>query len=330
MGREYWQVAAGSSGRDYSDRFIRWGMAFVGGKFQMATLDQVALGDVIVLKSGLSRILAVGEVAERDGIHKGNGDKPWLRDFDGWDLPAYCCVNWRVPEMPIETEGLTRATIQRLPQEKHRQIADRMLALPPRAFEPEPAASDEVTDDEILEFLVSEGLRSAAADELTTTIKRIRLLAKYYYNHGENPVLEHEIRTFLVIPLLIALGWAEQQIKIELSCKSGRVDVACFSHAYHEEKRECVLLIETKEFFSGLDYAPEQARRYAEDFLDCQVLVVSNGYCYKTYQRSETEFSDVPSAYLNILRPHKRYPLDPERVDGAFGVLKWLLPGSLR
>jgi hypothetical protein len=27
----YWQVASGSSGRDYSAEFIRFGMAFVGG-----------------------------------------------------------------------------------------------------------------------------------------------------------------------------------------------------------------------------------------------------------------------------------------------------------
>jgi len=29
-------------------------------------------------------------------------------------------------------------------------------------------------------------------------------------------IREHETRTFLVIPLLLALGWAEQQLKIEM------------------------------------------------------------------------------------------------------------------
>jgi len=331
VAKEYWQVAAGSAGREYSDRFIRLGMAFVGGDAQIAAMDQVAAGDVMVLKSGLSKVLAAGEVVQRNGIHKGNGDKPWLRDFDGWDLPAYCYVDWRVPEVPVETDGLTRATIQKLPQDKHRQLADSLLVLPAREHEAEPPATHEVTDEEILKFLISTCLRPSAADELTTTVRRIRLLADYYYNYCWDQVLEHETRTFLVVPLLIALGWAEQQIKIELSCSKGRIDVACFSRAYRGDNRECVVMIETKDFSSGLDYAPDQARRYAEDFPTCQVLVVSNGYCYKTYLRSDAgAFSDTPSAYLNILRPRDRYPLDPTCVDGALGVLKWLLPGSLR
>ncbi|MEQ1845515.1 MAG: hypothetical protein ABL983_08050 [Nitrospira sp.] len=331
VGTEYWQIAAGSAGRDYSDRFIRLGMAFVGGDAQIATMDQVAVGDVMVLKAGLSKVLAAGEVVQRNGVHKGNGDKPWLRDFDGWDLPAYCYVDWRVPETPVEADGLTQATIQKLPQEKHRQLADLLLALPPREHEPEPAPTCEVTDEEILEFLISVGLRPSAAEELTATVRRIRLLADYYYKYCWGQVHEHETRTFLVVPLLIALGWAEQQMKIELSCSKGRIDVACFYRAYRGDNRECVVMIETKDFSSGLDYAPDQARRYAEDFPTCQVLVVSNGYCYKTYLRSKAAgFSNIPSAYLNIIRPRDRYPLDPARVEGALGVLKWLLPASLR
>jgi hypothetical protein len=331
LARQYWQVAAGSAGRDYSNRFIRFGMAFVGGESHVATMGQVALGDVMLLKAGLSKILAVGEVVERNGVYKGNADKPWLRDFDGWDLPAYCYVDWRVPEVPAETDGLTRTTIQKVPQEKHRQLADSWLSLPPRGHEPEPAPTHEVADEEILEFLIAEGLRPAAADELTTTVRRVRLLADYYYKHCWDQVLEHETRTFLVVPLLIALGWPEQRMKIELSCSQGRIDVACFSRAYRGNNNECVLMIETKDLSSGLDYAPDQARRYAQDFPTCQILVVSNRYCYKTYLRSEPGgFSEVPSAYLNILRPRDRYPLDPVRVDGALGVLKWLLPGSLR
>ena len=31
-----------------------------------------------------------GTVVERDGRAGGDGDKAWLRDFDGWDLRGYC------------------------------------------------------------------------------------------------------------------------------------------------------------------------------------------------------------------------------------------------
>lgn len=108
-----WQVAAGSMGRDYTDRFLRHGMAFVGGEDQCSTLDvSVQLDEKIILKRGLSQIVAVGRVVARDGKFKGNGDKEWLRDFDGWDLQAWCYVDWHKPSGPVQTSGLTRATIQ--------------------------------------------------------------------------------------------------------------------------------------------------------------------------------------------------------------------------
>lgn len=333
MGKEYWQVAAGSRGRDYADRFLQFGMAFVGGEEHVRKMAEVAVGDVVLLKRGLSQVVAAGDVVQRNGVHRGDGDRDWLHDFDGWDLPAYCYVNWRVPTAPVETEGLTRTTIQRVPQEKHRLLADSLLSLPIRPHEPEPQATNIVRDEQLLEFLISEGLRPSAADELTDTIRKIRLLADYYYQNCEwDDIREHETRTFLVVPLLLALGWAEQQVKVELPCSCGRVDVACFSHVYRRKNDECMVLIETKDFASGLDYAPDQARKYAEDFSGCQVLVVSNGWCYKTFLRSpdRKSFSDQPSAYLNILQPRDRYPLDPSHVDGALGVLKWLLPSSLR
>ncbi len=33
----YWQIAAGSQGRDYASEFLRFGMAFVGGDVQIGT-----------------------------------------------------------------------------------------------------------------------------------------------------------------------------------------------------------------------------------------------------------------------------------------------------
>ena len=160
------------------------------------------------------------------------------------------------------------------------------------------------------------------------------MLASYYYNLGYerwSDIREHETRSFLIIPLLLALGWAEQQMKIELSCSAGRVDVACFSRSYRQKNEECSLIVESKDFASGLDYAPKQAQRYAEAFPSCRVVIVSNGYCYKSYIRSESgNFNTKPSAYLNLLNPRDRYPLEPKTVKGALDVLRWLLPSTLR
>lgn len=207
-----------------------------------------------------------------------------------------------------------------------------LLAAPVRSPESEPTPTLKIDDAAILTFLIREGLRVSAADELTNALRRIRLLAEYYYKNWRwSDIREHETRTFLVIPLLLALGWAEQQLKIELPVKGGKVDIACFDGPFRGDPAEVVALIETKGFSSGLDYAPEQARAYAKHFPNCQSVFVTNGYCYKTYMRQSDEtFGINPSAYLNIVRPRDRYPLDPNHVAGAFEVLRWLLPRSLR
>ena len=80
---------------------------------------------------------------------------------------------------------------------------------------------------------------------------------------------------------------------------------------------------------AGLNYAPDQAKGYASHFPNCRVVAVSNGYCYKVYERVRSgRFSQDPRAYLNLLRPRNRYPLDPDNVDGCLETLKMLLPSS--
>jgi hypothetical protein len=49
----YWQIAAGGFGRDYAKDFFRFGMAFVGGPDQIATMETVEVGDRLLLKRGL-------------------------------------------------------------------------------------------------------------------------------------------------------------------------------------------------------------------------------------------------------------------------------------
>ncbi|MGH9932064.1 MAG: hypothetical protein ACREA9_22920 [Pyrinomonadaceae bacterium] len=331
-----WIVSAGAEGRDYTEFFYRFGMAFVGGKSQRAAMAKVATGDTILLKRGIAEFLAVGTVVERNGHACGDGDKAWLRDFDGWDLGGYCYVDWHVAPQPEPASGLRMGTIYQTTRAEHIAVSGKLLAAPVRPPASEPAPTRRVSDSAILAFLIREGLRVSAADELTEALRRIRLLAEYYYEAGHkngrwSDIREHETRTFLVIPLLLALGWAEQQLKIELPVKGGKVDIACFDRSFRGNPADVVALIETKGFSSGLDYAPKQAHAYAKHFTNCQSVLVTNGYCYKTYMRQNDEtFGTNPSAYLNIVRPRNRYPLDPDNVDGAFEVLRWLLPKSLR
>jgi len=336
----YWQIAAGSEGRDYSEDFLRFGMAFVGGPTQQATMKKVREGNCILLKRGLTQLIAAGTVVRRNGVFSGDGDKRWLADFDGWGLHAYCYVDWHVPNKPWSVSGFTQNAIQEVRQAALKQAADDILRqFPIRVPDPEPEDVEKLTDEEILDFLITEGLRPAAAEELTSAFRRIRLLATYYfYKCDPHDIREHETRTFLIMPLLLALGWSEQQIKIELGVKGvGRIDVACFSKSYMRNKKgepnnkDCVLIIETKGFAQGLSFTHAQAKKYAAKFPSCKAVVVSNGYCYKTYPKDSVDmFSDHPSAYLNLLDAKKRYPVDPKHVAGGLEVLKLLLTQSWR
>lgn len=334
---KYWQVAAGSDGRNYFEYFLRYGIAFVGGAKPIATIKRVKKDDIIILKKGMSEVLAVGIAVERDGKTFDIGDKAWLLDFDGWHLPAYCFVDWYLTQ-PTKTRGLTRATIEGVDQIHLKQIADDIIksVAVRQVVNPEPVKTVKVDDETILEFLIQKGLRPANAEEVNLAFRRIRRLANYYYKTKGvewSDIREHETRTFLIMPLLLALGWAEQQIKIELSVPGGKIDVACFSKPYCRNSKnkanddDCVLLLESKGFSQGLDYAPKQVQGYAKHFPQCKVLVVSNGFCYKAYSRDQSgQFNKTPSAYLNILNPQDKYPLDPLNVDGCLEVLRLLMP----
>jgi hypothetical protein len=256
-----------------------------------------------------------------------------LKDVDGWNLEAYCYVDWHTPANPVAAEGmLTRNPIQRVHKPKLQSQAEQIISeCPPlERFDPEPRKTEPVDDDKIIEHLISEGLGPGAAEELVATFNRIRRLARYYHGRLWEDVREHEARTFLVIPLLLALGWAEQQIKIELPAGGReRADVACFSKPYGRKNSECVLIIETKAFSQGLHYARPQAEKYAKQFPNCKCIAVSNGYCFKTWEsKKDGQFGEEPSAYLNLPAPKDSYPLDPDNVLGCLEVLRMLLPAT--
>jgi hypothetical protein len=331
-----WQVAAGAEGRNYEWAFLRYGLAFAGGEDNERVLaEYVQSGDVVILKRGTSQIRAVGRVVERNGIVSGKSDKAWLRDFDGWGLPAYCHVEWHTPPdgQLVATKGLTRTTAQGVGK---KSVKDQALQLldewPARTdYDPEPDETEEVSDEQILTALIREGLSVAQAEDLTTAVRRIRLLARYYQRETDWMISEHETRAFLILPLLTALGWSEQQVRIEYTTKVGRLDAVCFTKPLHEATDDdCALILESKSFRHGLDVAHAQAKRYAKALPGARSVVVSNGYCYKVYLRADDNtFSEWPDAYLNLLRPRDRYPLDPSK-GGAVETLTHLLPRRYR
>lgn len=346
---KFWQVGSGQEGkRSYSGECLKYGMAFAGERYWKGGIEKVKEGDFVVLRYSTKKIVAVGRVVEHDGEVNGcatEEKKGWLKDFDGWDLPAYCYVKWHKPYEPVDAR-------KQLPQRAFSQLNDEEFQKQAREIFDDshahtsnrggPPPTEIVADGEIGAFLndhLVEGSEKAFSE-----LKSIRKLAETYYNAGFrhwDEFKEHEIRTFLIVPLLRVLGWRREQIKIEVTPKklgsqiAGSIDIVCFSDDYqpgatNENGEKCKLIIESKKFSSGLaDEAVEQARGYADSLPNkCNLVLVSNGYCYKAFVRNRNkEFSEQPSAYLNLLKPKDSYPLDP-RVDGALALFKLLLPST--
>lgn len=329
----YWQIASGDRGRDYSKYCLRYGMAFAGSDRAVEIMNsEVRLGDRVVLKRGISEVIAAGTVVERDGVYKGCRDQDWLEDFDGWTLPAYCYVDWKQPKNGDADKlgvKLRRGTMSRVGLDSHSQVDAICSAGEPVHPRNAPARTKLVTDPELVRHLIAKGVSPAAAETLTQAVSRVRLLADFYWNEVNwKHVREHEVRTFLVVPLLLALGWPPQQLKIEHSIDGRqRADILGFRDRFTSNgDNRCCIIIETKGFESGLDYADQQAKAYAEALPDCRTLVVTNGYCYKAFTRSDSCSDWRPHAYINLRAPRTRYPLDPDSVDGAVEAIRRLLP----
>lgn len=333
-----WQIAAGDGNRDYHEVFVRFGLACVGPgdpgdyfehhdaydqrshwsyrPFMRPFCEQLAEGDVLILKRPAGRrwaVLAVGEVCS--DYHY----EPRLDDVEGWDLQHTRAVAWRAARDPVIVDGLSRGTLSRVGKGELRELAQSLLKeLPAAGSEELPEASVEVTDDDLIERLVDRGLPTSRAEGIVSTIWRVRRLASWYQRSGAS-IGEHEIRTFLIVPLLLALGWAEQRIKIEFS----QLDLALFSGPY-EDGAQPTLVIESKRLYDGLGgSALRQAQVYAMRYAECDRLIVSDGLRYKLLRREDEWWS--PEAYANLLKLRARHPYD-ESVAGADALFLNLLP----
>lgn len=338
----YWQIGSGAGNREYWQECLDFGMAFTGDE----KMKQVNKDDLIVLRRGIHKIVAVGKVIRGHSASENQEDKKWLEDFDGWSLPYHCYVEWHKPRACVTAEKqLAPRPICRVwkpeLQKQVREILDKERAYESKG---EPRPVPDISDEDILDSLARQGTSGETAERFVQSLRHVRKLADHYFDFGYpwKDVKEHEIRTFLIVPLLVALGWDERQIKIELSPgdlgeANGRksIDLACFTSDYSPKANEknrtnCKLLIESKRFNAGLTTgAPEQVKEYAKDLPNCKAVVVTNGYCYKAFERPSgtDEFSDTPVAYLNIRSPKRNYPLDPN-VEGALEVLRILSPGT--
>jgi len=163
--------------------------------------------------------------------------------------------------------------------------------------------------------LISYGLRPNDAEDFTQTIRRIRRLVKWYDSEVKD-IKEFETRTFLIIPLLLALGWPEQKLKIEWN----NIDIAFFEKPYNKKNlptNNCIIILESKRLGEGLTFAISQGANYSKKYSKCDRLIVTDGCRYRLYKKAGNNWQYT--AYLNILKPRVLHPYEKE-IKGASDV----------
>jgi hypothetical protein len=136
---------------------------------------------------------------------------------------------------------------------------------------------------------------------------------------------EHEIRTLVVVPLLLALGCPEQRMRIEYQ----RADVALWNLPFSNPHAAIERIVETKRVYNALGRnSIDQAAGYADAQPYCHSIIVTDGFRWKLFDRGDDEGELTPchpTAYANLLEMRDRHPLE-EQIGGAGELFLSLLP----
>lgn len=336
-GKTVWQIGSGDGSRNYAQVFFDYGVALVGpgdhGKHGTEETDKfyethpevrnwgielarVKKGDWMVIRKGRKQILGIGEVV-------GPYDySSMFEDIEGWDLQHFVRVDWYQPIEKIEFDG-TPLVMSTLANCAHEEVLSK---IDESAFKKvnkkhevtyEKDLPKKLSPTDLTSLFIDKGIRIQDAENIANTINRIIQLATWYYKNDFG-ASEHELRTFLVVPLLISLGWPEQKIKIEYR----NIDIALFQSPYRQMGKDTnpdpFVIIETKKYDNGLAFSNKQIERYAAKFPGCERFVTTNGYRYRYYNRNGDEL--VLKGYINLLNLRERDLIDPY-IMNAFSTL---------
>ena len=299
--RSIWQLAGGPASRPYAEVFLKHGVGMIGpgdagpwkpergddefeGGFVRRFASEMQVGDVLLLRTGMAGISAVGIVAS---------DYLYLNQFDdvnGWDLQHARRVRWS--ELPGEYAfdsavfGANPTRCSRIWNEEVKDYAERFLNSPPTHWQesPLPALPPEEPDLENLPPFL-EGIVAKAND----------LVGLYWdrQNFGDLPT-EDELVAHFVVPFLLNLGWPTERISI----KWRRIDIAVFK-ALPRTPENCRFVIEAKRLGAGVEGALAQAKGYVNELgVPCDIIV-TDGIRYRMYA-CDREFE--PVAYANLVR----------------------------
>jgi hypothetical protein len=326
-GKTVWQQAAGDTNRDYVKLCLDWGVILNGpgylgpwpecrepllaeewSKHKLSDLqrfcEDMKDGDIVVLRLGTSSVYGVGVIAEEYEWQANFGD------VDGWDLQHVRRVRWVWQEEKspsFKTYALKFGdTTQKL---NEGEVLDWLKELPVSKTDidaPLPdlpvTAAEEVTIEDMAEFLFEEGVADDSISNLTKVVGELGRIANWY--DGKPNPSESETIAYLAVPLLRALGWTPQKMAIEWN----RLDLALF-RTLPRGDNSLAVVVEAKKKGQSCLSALWQAEGYAgqEGREGCRKIIVTDGLRYGIFKRSGEGFQLY--AYVNLTRLRSNYPI---------------------
>jgi hypothetical protein len=323
--RRVWQISGGPANRSYSDIFLKYGVALIGpgdwgpwdakrypggesgpwyyddfsiDGFVRRFATEVNIGDVFLLRTGISTIRAVGIVAS---------EYLYLNQFDdvnGWDLQHARRVRWfELPEehtFASQVFGANPPRFSRTENEDVLNYVDRFINSPPTYWQNASLPQLPQEEPDLKEI-------PTALKELVACANDLVPLMWDRHVFGERPS-EDEMIAHFVVPFLRALGWPQEYIAL----KWHWVDVAVF-RTLPRTPQNCQFLIEAKRLGAGVEGALEQVIGYVKSLGVPLDVVVTDGIRYRMYscvaaganatQADQWEFE--PVAYANLTRLKK-------------------------
>lgn len=346
-----WQIGAGDFGRDYSGLFKEHDLMFMGpghgGRYDEALYQKhvadeevtpseasavrsfcqrVQAGDTVLMRRG-HRVIAIGRVHE-----EGYSFNPVLDDVYGWDLQHAHRVMWQsqLEAALVEAQksgdlfshmkqiatftgvnnGKTLSRVEHL----FSKCTPRQLAALPTPVPPGLGL------DELGAALRGRSVTEMVVTNILRVIERQRQLLKLYRTRaGGGRPNEHEVVAYLVLPLLFALGWTEEQLALEWN----NIDVAGFSGPATSPEH-CVMVCEAKAMNNGLSGVLAQAVGYYKqhDLKNCRRILITQGSRFCLYTPGHGG-EWIPSGYINVenIRVNHIMPAGTSAIDTLLAMM---------
>ena len=296
-----WQLSGGPSTRPYADIFLKYGLGLIGpgdagpwrperddiefeGGFVRRFASEMEVGDVVLLRTGIATIAALGIVAS---------EYLYLNQFDdvnGWDLQHGRRIRWcKLPQeysFMTQVFGSNPTRCSRTWSEEVKDYAGRFLNSPPIQWQEAP----------LPELPAEEEALNKVPQALESIVAEAQDLAGLFWDRqgfGDHPT-EDELVAHFVVPFLRCLGWPLECISVQWR----RIDVAVFTSLPRVPKN-CRVIIEAKRLGAGVEGALEQAKGYVEALGVQRDVVVTDGIRYRMYS---CESGFAPVAYANLIR----------------------------